>query len=139
MSNCATDSLVVVPFFITFQLSANYYDLFNNIVLKFSSDNYSIRIMDIISYFTNPASPAQRQYEALKAFYVDGDSALEASQKFNFSPSYFKKLRYEFSQTLKSNQNPFFPVKKTGPKNRFTDKTIIEEIVALRKKKSFYP
>ena len=103
-------------------------------MFAFNSDHYSIHGMDIISYFINPTSPAQKQYEALKAFYVDGYSAIEAAQKFNFSPSYFKKLRYEFSQTLKSDQNPFFPIKKTGPKSRFTDKTIIEEIVALRKK-----
>ena len=107
-------------------------------MFAFNSDHYSIHGMDIISYFINPTSPAQKQYEALKAFYVDGYSAIEAAQKFNFSPSYFKKLRYEFSQTLKSDQNPFFPIKKTGPKSRFTDKTIIEEIVVSIKLKLRY-
>ncbi len=78
----------------------DFVNLFNKYILAFHSDYYSIYIMDFISYFINPTSPAQKQYEALKTFYVDGYSAMEAAQKFNFSPSYFKKLQYEFSQKI---------------------------------------
>ncbi|MCP3945056.1 MAG: hypothetical protein GY710_26760, partial [Desulfobacteraceae bacterium] len=84
-------------------------------------------------FFINPATPAQRQYEALKAFYCDGFSAIRAADKFGFSPSYFKKLRFEFSRKLKNGENPFFPEKRPGPKKRVTSDETLKKIVALRK------
>jgi hypothetical protein len=89
--------------------------------------------MEPKKFFLNPDYPTQRQYEALRAFYIEGSCASEAANKFNFSPAYFKKLRYEFNKSLKEEQNPFFQEKKTGPKKRFTDNKIIEQIVCLRK------
>jgi len=85
------------------------------------------------TFFLQPNSPNQRQYEAFKAFYVDRLSAVEAAKKFNFSPAYFKKLRYNFTRLLKEGKNPFFPPKKRGPKRRFTDDKVIEEIISIRK------
>ncbi len=106
---------------------------FMDVSLTYDSCYYSILYMDPKAFFLKPGSPAQKQYEALKSFYADGLHATEAARKFNFSPAYFKKLRYQFLQTLKTEQNPFFPLKKTGPKGRFTDRKVIEQIVALRK------
>ncbi len=66
-------------------------------------------------FFMQPVTSAQRQYEALKAFYCEGFSAKEASEKFGFSPAYFKKLRFEFSRKLKLGSESVFFRKKTGP------------------------
>ena len=90
--------------------------------------------MNPISFFSSPTNTAQKQYEALRAYYVDKLSITETSMRYNFSPSYFKKLKYYFLVALKKNQNPFFKVKRPGPKKRFTEANVIERIVALRKK-----
>lgn len=89
--------------------------------------------MDAKSFFSNPKIPIQRQYEALKAFYVDALSAKDAAKKFKFSPSYFKKLRVTFAKQLRSGKNQFFSKAKTGPKRRQTDAKTIDRITALRK------
>lgn len=89
--------------------------------------------MDTKSFFHNPSTPLQRQYEALRSFYADGLSASQAAKKFRFSDLYFKKLRYQFNKALKRGENLFFQKLKTGPKTRFTEPKIIEEIVSLRK------
>lgn len=89
--------------------------------------------MNVNDYFSNPNTPAQRRYEALKAFYHDGLSAADAANKFGFSQGYFKKLRFEFAQNLRNNIDPFFPIQKTGPKKRSTNNEIIEQIITLRK------
>jgi len=107
--------------------------MFYNFILTFYSEYYSIHFMDVKTFFLHPTITAQKQYEALRAFYVDRLSATEAAEKFNFSHSYFKKLRFEFSQALKTGKNLFFPLKKTGPKKRFTDEDSIHAITILRK------
>ena len=85
------------------------------------------------NYFNNFLTTAQKRYEALKAFYSEELSAAESAALFGFTPGYFKKLRLEFAQKLRSGIDPFFSIAKTGPKKRFTDDKVIEKIIALRK------
>jgi hypothetical protein len=90
--------------------------------------------MDPKHYFSNPVVPAQRHYEALKAFYHDGLSSVDAAALFGLSPKYFKKLRSEFLQKIGHGINPFFSLNKPGPKKRFTKSETVERMVALRKR-----
>lgn len=86
-------------------------------------------------FFSHPEQPRHRQYEALRAFYLQGLSATQAAELFNFTPAYFKNLRVEFAQQLRNDCIPdFFVTKKTGPNKRSTDQLLIEDIIALRKK-----
>ena len=85
------------------------------------------------NYFLNPKSAQQRQYEALRTFYISELSAEETAKKYNFSPAYFKKLRFEFSKNLKEGVNTFFLPKKPGPKKRLTNSETVERIISLRK------
>jgi len=89
--------------------------------------------MDIKEFFKNPVFPVHRRYEALRAFYLEGLSADDAAKKFEFSPSYFKKMRYEFGKVFREGVNPFFLIKKPGPKKRLTSSETIERIISLRK------
>jgi len=89
--------------------------------------------MDPYDYFKNPATPNQNQYDALRIFYYEGLNAADAAAKFNFSQGYFKKLRVEFIRKIRSGVNPYFPIKKTGPKKRITNNETINRIIALRK------
>ena len=85
------------------------------------------------NYFLHPTCATQRQYEALKAFYIEGLSVEEVASKFGFTPSYFKKIRSNFKKKLKQGVNPFFPKMKTGPKGHFTKNIVLDKIVILRK------
>jgi hypothetical protein len=85
------------------------------------------------TFFLNPSTAVQKQYEALRAFYIEKLSTNQVAEKFKFSESYFKKLRYKFNQTLNREENIFFLITKPGPKKRFTETKIIEEIISLRK------
>jgi transposase len=90
--------------------------------------------MEPNEFFNSPTCAAQRQYEALKAFYIDGLSTKDAAQKFGFSPTYFKKLKFDFSKKIiEAAGNPFFKEKKTGPKKRITSNETVDKIVSLRK------
>lgn len=89
--------------------------------------------MDLKNYFIKPGESIQKQYEALRAFYVDRLSADQAALKFGYSTTYFKKLRFLFATQIKKGKNPFFTPKKKGPKKPSTDKQVIEQIIDLRK------
>lgn len=90
--------------------------------------------LNIKNYFSQPADPNQKKYEALRSFYHQGLSASEVASQFGYSPAYFKKLRLLFTSKIKQGVNPFFQPNKKGPKKRSTDSKIIEQLVALRKK-----
>jgi hypothetical protein len=43
-------------------------------------------------FFLPPACPVQRQYEALRAVFVEGRSQKEAAQRFGYSCGAFRQL-----------------------------------------------
>lgn len=90
--------------------------------------------MDVKKYFLKPISPMQKQYEALRAFYIDGLKADETANKFGFTNTYFKKIRFMFASSIADRNELFFRDIKKGPKRRFTRDEIINLIIDLRKK-----
>lgn len=106
---------------------------FNITLLTYRSVIYSIPFVNSKDFFLNPSSASQRHYEALRLFYVDGLPADRAASQLGLSPAYFKKLRFDFSNKLAQGLDPFFPVKKRGPKKRLTSDEAIAKIIALRK------
>jgi transposase len=89
--------------------------------------------MDIKSFFITTPNLYQKQYEALRAHYVDGLSLKDVNQAFGFTVSYLKKLRSESAQAIRAGQNPFFIQRRSGPKGRSTKKDVIQDIINLRK------
>lgn len=89
--------------------------------------------MNTEAYFSQPENPTQRQYEALRSLFHEKQPLSEISKKFGFAESYLIKLKNQFAKELDAGKNPFFELKKTGPKQRRTEKTVINTIVALRK------
>ena len=66
-------------------------------------------------FFETPASPSQRQYEALRAYFIDGVASAEAARRFGYSPAAFRMLCYDFRR----GQLPdFFARKRTGPQQQ---------------------
>jgi hypothetical protein len=89
---------------------------------------------DHASFFLDPQQPLHKQYEALRAFYVEGRSAAEVAHTFGFAESYFNKLRSRFHQRVHTNHPPtFFAAHPPGPHPTPIDPSIQERIIALRK------
>ena len=59
-------------------------------------------------FFLEPSSPRQRQYEALRAVFVEGSSQKEAAARFGYSYDAFRQLVHEFRQTFHDGQAPPF-------------------------------
>jgi hypothetical protein len=47
-------------------------------------------------FFLSPETPVQRQYEALRAFFVEGLRSTDAAHRFGYSPGAFRVLCYQF-------------------------------------------
>lgn len=80
------------------------------------------------SFFKNPLSIKQKQYEAVRAFVIDKLSAKEVARKFNYKISSV----YTFLKNAKSSVLDFFPQQKKGPKQRQTSFDVQTQIYHLR-------
>lgn len=81
-------------------------------------------------YFLQPANATHRQYEALRAYFVEGLTSAEAALRFGYTTASFRVLCRRFRQNPK---RPFFLPPQKGPQHApKTDKTR-STIIALRK------
>ena len=81
-------------------------------------------------FFLEPANATHRQYEALRAYFVDGLPSAEAARRFGYTPGSFRVLCHDFRQNPK--RTFFIPPVKT-PKAVPEKARVREKIVALRK------
>jgi transposase len=90
-------------------------------------------LTDPARFFLEPSSTRQRQYEALRAFFVGGLSSEDAARAFGYSPSTFRVLCSRFRHD--PNAREFFQVSSVGrpPGVRHHD-SVRERVIALRKK-----
>src|SRR5947199_10239480 len=63
-------------------------------------------------YFASPGEPAQRRYEALRAYLVDDEPAEAAGARFGYS----KATMYQMAAELRAGRTGFFVSSKPGPK-----------------------
>lgn len=59
-------------------------------------------------FFNQPACPAQRQYEALRAVFIDGLSQQDAATQFGYSYAALRQLVHEFRQACAAGTTPPF-------------------------------
>jgi hypothetical protein len=89
-------------------------------------------------YFLKHNTIAQKQYEALRAFFVDQLSAKETAEKFGYTLRAFNSLVTDFRNTLKKDRHkgddPFFQVRKKGRKVKQDSDDIVPLIIEMRKK-----
>jgi hypothetical protein len=82
-------------------------------------------------FFAAPASPRQRQYEALRAYFRDGRPSAEVARSFGYSPGAFRVLCHDFRR----NRLPeFFAAPRPGPREQPKKGRVREQIIALRKR-----
>jgi transposase len=82
-------------------------------------------------FFTEPATARQRQYEALRAFYVERVPSAEAARRFGYSPGAFRVLCHAFRR---GELPEFFATAHPGPHQQPRKSRAHEQIVALRKR-----
>lgn len=80
--------------------------------------------------FLEPSNSTHRQYEALRAFFVDGLPSAQAAARFGYTPGSFRVLVHQFRNQPK--RDFFVPTAREGrPAGKQT--RLREQVVALRK------
>jgi transposase len=88
------------------------------------------KITDLSRVFLQPTNPTHRQYEALRAYFVDNLSNKEAARRFGYSEGSFRVLVHHFRQDP---HRPFFLPPAKGPHKTPRKDNVREKVIALRK------
>ena len=65
-------------------------------------------------FFLAPESPLQRQYEALRCFFVEGLPSQQVATRFGYSPGAFRVLCHQFRHDPRKRAS-FFQAIRRGP------------------------
>jgi len=84
-------------------------------------------------FFLAPQSPLHRQYEALRAYFLDELSSTEVARRFDYSPGAFRVLCHQFRHAP-AKRSAFFQTPKHGPQRAPARDRVRQHAVALRKK-----
>ncbi len=84
-------------------------------------------------FFGGPEATLQRQYEALRAYYLEGSSAQDVAQPFGYTPGAFRALCHQFRHDP-DKRGHFFQIPRPGPRNAPAPDRLRELVIALRKK-----
>ena len=81
-------------------------------------------------FFLEPSNSTHRQYEALRAYFVEGLSNKEAAKRFGYTEGSFRVLVHEFRQNP---QRQFFLPPSRGPQKAPKKDKVRDQVIALRK------
>jgi transposase len=88
-------------------------------------------LTDCRRFFTKPATVRQRQYEALRAFYLDGLPSAAVARRFGYSSGSFRLLCHAFRR---GELPEFFATARPGRREQPKKSRAHDQIVALRKR-----
>jgi hypothetical protein len=88
------------------------------------------QIIQEARFFLQPANATHRQYEALRAYFVDAIPSAEAATRFGYSPGSFRVLVHKFRHGA---HRDFFKPPPHGPQAAPKSDPLRPQIVALRK------
>ena len=94
------------------------------------SNSEEKKLTPLARYFLEPRNPTHRQYEALRAYFVEGLPSGEAARRFGYTPGSFRVLCAQFRQDP---QRPFFRAPAKGPIAAPKSDPVREQVIALRK------
>jgi transposase len=86
-------------------------------------------IVDPHRYFTRPESPGQKQYEALRLFYVEKLPARIVAERFGYTLASFNALRHKF----KTRKLVFQFTEQPGPHGSRVPKEVQQRIFEIRR------
>ena len=84
--------------------------------------------MEPAKFFKTPKSTPHKQYEALRAFYIDSTPAREVARRFGYTYAAFNSLRQRF----KAEELDFFSAPQRGPKGPRISPELRSKVVELR-------
>ena len=88
-------------------------------------------LTDCQNFFQEPATARQRQYEALRAYFLEGKPSAEVARQFGYTEGSFRILCHHFR---KGQLPDFFATHRPGPKEQPKKGRAFEEVLALRKR-----
>src|SRR5215471_8359741 len=87
-------------------------------------------LTDLARVFLEPTNSTHRQYEALRAFFVDRLPGAEVARRFGYTPGSFRVLVHQFRQDP---QRLFFQAPAKGPQTAPKKEAVRDRVIALRK------
>ena len=87
-------------------------------------------LTDLSRLFVEPTNATHRQYEALRAFFVDRLPSVEAAHRFGYTPGSFRVLVHQFRQNPRRD---FFLRPAKGPQSAPKTDPVRDRVIALRK------
>lgn len=94
------------------------------------SKGQASKLTSLAHAFLTPSNPTHRQYEALRAYFVDQLPSPEVARRFGYKPGSFRVLCHEFRQDP---ARPFFLPPAKGPRRTPEKAKVRQQIIALRK------
>ena len=88
-------------------------------------------ISDIRRFFLEPDQPKQRQYEALRAYFIENKPVAQVARAFGYTPGSFHLLCHHFRRDP---QPLFFLSPRHGPQSQPKKSAARDLIVQLRKR-----
>jgi len=89
-----------------------------------------LNLTDPRRFFLEPSLPKQRQYEALRAYFVDRRPSHQVARDFGYSPGGFRVLCHQFRRDP---QPAFFLTTHPGPRVQPKKSAARAVAIALRK------
>ena len=111
--------------------------VFNKYIISLPLLIYTV-FMNALDFFMKPVSVSQKQYEALRMYYVEKKKAKDVAKEFGYTYRAFTSIISDFNNTINNGgfPNPFFITKKPG-RPKAGDGNNIDEIVFRLRKKNF--
>ncbi len=88
------------------------------------------KLTDMERVFIEPSNSTHRQYEALRAYFIDGLPTAEVASRFGYSLGSFRVLCHQLRQNP---HRQFFLPPQKGPRRAPKKENLLEKVVALRK------
>ena len=92
-----------------------------------------LTLQQAAQFFLAPQTPQQRQYEALRAYFVEGLPSTEVAGRCAYSPGSFRVLCHQFRHDADKRAG-FFQTARPGPRQAPTRDRVRQLVVAMRKR-----
>jgi hypothetical protein len=94
------------------------------------SNSESEGLTEFARFFQRPRNATHRQYEALRAYFVEALPSHEVAHRFGYTPGSFRVLCHQFRAQP---ERAFFLPPAKGPHSAPKSDPVREQVIALRK------
>ena len=93
------------------------------------TNRHNKTLINMAGYFKKPASPKQKQYEAIRAIVIDGKPIEVAAKRYGYKAGTI----YSLLRDARAGKIELFPAVKKGPRQKRTNPDIQDKIIEYRK------